>query len=142
MARARGARNYETLHILYGLCSAEGGFASWLLERSGGSSERVRRIIEKSLSRERPAAERAPVPTVNHEVCVTTSRANARSDGRSTVSEIDLLCAVLQNPSRNVGKVLDAAGCDRAFLAQELGAFGEHSVLRSVSRSIATPPGS
>jgi hypothetical protein len=113
-----GARSRETLHILYGLCAAEGPLVRRMLESSGSRTQAVCNIIEKSLPQEHhqgPGEE-----TASHRVTRETARSNARNRGSAVVEEGDVLWAVLDSPSRNVRKVLEASGCDASALVARL----------------------
>ena len=137
LAQERKSKLYETLHILHGLCVADGELTRWLLERAGGNTDDVRHVIEQSLPMEQNPG--VPIATKNYEICVSTARGNARSEGRSMVDEVDLLWAVVENPSRNVRRILEAAGCDFDTLVNELDQRwkrpGEMSIHRRVRRS-------
>lgn len=134
LAAAKQAKLYETLHLLYGLCSVQGELTRWVLERAGSKPASVCRVIEQSLPVE--DYDGVPVATKNYEICTGTARGNARSEGRSTVEEVDLLWAVIENPSRNVRRILEATGCDYATLVRELDRRwkrpGEMSIHRAV----------
>jgi hypothetical protein len=85
----------ETLHILYGLCAAEGEVTCRLLKRCESSARRVRRVIEASLPHENhsgPGRE-----TNNYRLCLEAARLNARNR-----------------------EGLAAAGCDYSVLLAEL----------------------
>jgi len=139
LAAAKKAKLYETLHLLYGLCSVRGELTSGVLERAGGDPASVCRVIEGNLPVE--DNDGVPVVTKNYEICTSTARGNARSDGRSTVEEVDLLWAVLENPSRNVRRILEASGCDYEGLVRELDRRwkrpGEMSIRRVVRTDLA-----
>jgi hypothetical protein len=113
-----GAEARETLHVLYGLCAVEGEATCRLFASCESSAQRVRKIIESSLPREGhsgPGRE-----TNNYRLCLEAARLNARNREALVVEESDLLWAVLDSPSRNVRKVLAAAGCDHSVLLAAL----------------------
>jgi hypothetical protein len=113
-----GARSRETLHILYGLCAAEGPLIQRMLESCGSRTQAVCHIIEKSLPHE--GHEGPGEETASHRVTRETARSNARHRGSAVVEEGDVLWAVLDSPSRNVRKVLEASGCDASALVARL----------------------
>ena len=138
-AAARRAKLFETLHVLYGLCSVKGELTTWVLERAGGRADTVCRIIDRSLPAEDHPG--VPIATGNAQICADTARGFARSDGRSTVEEVDLLWAAIQNPSRNVRRVLEAAGCDFSSLIQELNQRWKRPGEMSIHRAVRTDTG-
>ncbi|MBU1701318.1 MAG: hypothetical protein KJ970_16825 [Candidatus Eisenbacteria bacterium] len=132
----------ETIHILYGLCAAKGEITSWLMASCGSSAENVREIIARHLPRGKSGGKGAVSrkDTRNAEICRNTARSNARIAGSSVVRESDLLWAILENPSRNVGRILEAAGCPHLVAIETLhrrfrrpGEMTESRTLRSAT---------
>lgn len=134
-----GAASRETLHILYGLCAAEGPLIRRMLEACGSRTSAVCNIIEKSLPQEHhqgPGEE-----TASHRVTRETARSNARNRGSAVVEEGDVLWAVLDSPSRNVRKVLEASGCDASALVARLDREWNRPRDVTMSRRIDAPAG-
>jgi hypothetical protein len=117
-ARDRAQTHVETSDLLYGLCAARGDLTTWLFTAAGSTARRVQEVVEAS--RGSGTHEGAPLATGNLELCLETARTNARAAGRPAVEESDLLWAVLENPSRNVGRILAAAGCPLEALKTRL----------------------
>jgi hypothetical protein len=134
LARALGAKNHETLHVLYGLCTGAGELTAGILKACGGSASQVIERLNAALPPEGNSAE--PLPTRNHEVCLALARSNARRRGSSSVAEGDLLWALLEGPGRNVRRVLQAAGCPPEALAALLALRWPRPGDGSVSRQI------
>ena len=131
LALASGARRLETLHVLYGLCTAGGETTRVVLARAGVDSKRLSEAIEKI--RGGPASTNLPPPTQNYESCWRAARANAQAGGHSRLEEIDLWWALVENPGRNVPRVLAAAGGDLVRVAQEVTRCGGRPGLHSIS---------
>jgi hypothetical protein len=118
LRRRLRARSRETLHLLYGLCATGAPLTHRMLTGCGGSTDAVLHILESSLpaeSHQGPSAE-----TQSYRVCLETARLNARGRGAAAVEEGDVLWAVLDSPSRNVRKVVEAAGSDCSVLLAAL----------------------
>ena len=136
LGRTRGARALEAVHVLHGLCTAGGEHTRWLISRCRGELTEIAELIEKSL----PATGEfhgRQIETRNYEACWRDSLHNARAAGADRVREIDLIWAIVENPSRNIRKVLEAAGVSPRILAGELrkqyGLPGNESISRNVA---------
>jgi len=141
LRRKLKARSRETLHLLYGLCAAGGPLTQRLFRNCGGDAEAILRILDSSLpqeSHEGPSSE-----TQSYRVCLETARLNARGRGAASVEEGDVLWAVLDSPSRNVRKVVEAAGSDCSVLIAALAREWRRSRDATISRHFdAAPPAS
>jgi hypothetical protein len=133
------ARARETLHVLYGLCASEGELTRRLLEFGGSAASRVREVIEANLPREGYAG--AGEETNGYRLCVETAKLNAGKRSSAAVEEIDLLWAVLDGPSRNVRKVVEAAGGDFSRMLAELARLQARPGEATVSRVFGRPAG-
>lgn len=131
LALASGARRLETLHVLYGLCTAGGETTRVVLARAGLDPKHLIEAIEKIHGG--PVSANLPPPTHNYESCWRAARANAHAGGHSRLEEIDLWWALVENPGRNVPRVLAAAGGDLVRVAQEVTRCGGRSGLHSIS---------
>ncbi len=131
------ARARETVHILYGLCASEGELTCRLLEFGGSAARRVREVVEANLPREGHAG--AGEETNGYRLCVETAKLNAGKRSSAAVEEIDLLWAVLDGPSRNVRKVVEAAGGDFSRLLAELARLQARPGEATVSRVFGRP---
>jgi hypothetical protein len=131
------ARARETLHVLYGLCASEGELTRRLLEFGGCAAPRVREIIEANLPREGHVG--AGEETSGYRVCIETAKLNAGKRNSAAVEEIDLLWAVLDGPSRNVRKVVEAAGGDFSLILAELARLQTRPRETTVSRVFRGP---
>lgn len=141
LRRRLGARSRETLHLLYGLCAVPESLTARLFRACGGSAEAVVRILEASLPAE--GHEGVSGETQSYRVCLETARLNARGRGAGSVEEGDVLWAVLDSPSRNVRKVVEAAGSDCTVLIAALAREWRRSREATISRHFdAAPPAS
>jgi ATP-dependent Clp protease ATP-binding subunit ClpA len=132
LRRRLRARSRETLHLLYGLCATGAPLTHRLLHGCGGSADAILRILESSLPEEShhgPSTE-----TQSYRVCLETARLNARGRGAAAVEEGDVLWAVLDSPSRNVRKVVEAAGSDCSVLLAALTREWRRSREATISR--------
>lgn len=119
--RENGARQRETLHLLYGLSRVAPEMSREIVEASGGELKALVHLIE--VSQPRRSGEPSLLQlrdTANYRICLETARAFAHARESSNVSECDLLWALVENPSVNVRRFLAACGCDLERLHQEL----------------------
>ncbi|HMB69826.1 MAG TPA: hypothetical protein VKU85_10960 [bacterium] len=141
LRRRLHARSRETLHLLYGLCATRGSLTHRLFERCGVEEDAILRILDSSLpneGHEGPSSE-----TQSYRVALETARLNARGRGAAAVEEGDVLWAVLDSPSRNVRRVVEASGSDCTVLLAALAREWRRSRDATISRHFdAVPPGS
>jgi ATP-dependent Clp protease ATP-binding subunit ClpA len=133
LALETGARRLETLHLLYGLCTAGGEVTRSVFDRAGVDVTRLVELIAKPRAE---AAGELPPPTQNYEQCWSVARAYARANGHSRLEEIDIWWALVENPGRNLPKVLSAAGGDLVRVGRELVRWGGRPGLQSFSVDI------
>jgi ClpA/ClpB-like protein len=131
LAMESGVRRLETIHVLYGLCSAGGEVTRLVLEGAGVEAKRLMSVIEAT--RVPQSSEGLPVPTQNYETCWSVARGYARANGHSRLEEIDIWWALVENPGRNLPKVLTAVGGDLVRVAGELERCGGRPGLQSMS---------
>ena len=112
------AAQRQTAHILYGLCKVGGEGTTWLLSFAGGSVREVLSTIERSLPHGRESDH--AITTKNYEVCLSSARLNAHGRGSQSIEEEDLLWGVVENPSGNIRKILEASGCEWNLLLRGL----------------------
>ena len=124
-----GAPRLETLHLLYGLCTA-GGDTIGVLKRAGVDAKQLIGFLEK---RRGGASVQLPPSTQNYENCWRAARANAQTCGRSRLEEIDVLWALMENPGRNLSRMLAAAGGDLVLVATEVARLGGRPGIQSIS---------
>jgi hypothetical protein len=133
LALETGARRLETLHLLYGLCTAGGEVTRSVFDRAGIDAKRLVELIARPRA---VAAGELPPPTQNYEQCWSVARAYARANGHSRLEEIDIWWALVENPGRNLPKVLSAAGGDLVRIGRELVRWGGRPGLQSISVDI------
>ena len=120
--RESGARRRETLHLLYGLSRTDPDLSREIVQSSGGDLKALTHLIEVSQPKsDASSASHFPLrDTANYRICLETARAFAHARESSSVSECDLLWALVENPSVNVRRFLAACGCDLERLHHEL----------------------
>jgi ATP-dependent Clp protease ATP-binding subunit ClpA len=140
LRRRLRARTRETLHLLYGLCATRGQLTRRLFESCGVEADTILRILDSSLPEE--SHEGPSVETQSYRVALETARLNARGRGALSVEEGDVLWAVLDSPSRNVRRVVEASGSDCTVLLAALSREWRRSHDATISRYFAAPPAS
>ncbi|HET9233491.1 MAG TPA: Clp protease N-terminal domain-containing protein [Candidatus Eisenbacteria bacterium] len=131
LALETGARRLETMHLLYGLCTAGGETTRIVFQRAGVDPKRVSTLLEANRSPKSQGG--LPAPTQNYELCWSAARSYARAGGHSRVEEIDIWWALVENPGRNLPRVLKAAGADLVRVAREVAHLGGRPGVHSIS---------